>query len=289
MGCGINHEELLEANVSHFPQLYPIKDKSNAQLNSTTTQAMQLPQSAQSSAPAVADQHRCSEMDRSPMPQSMDKNRTTTQSNQIVLTTSGGSRIISKVKTKPRASQSEAPRIRSLPAESGRDGSAMTPSITPLIDDDARLGGSMDGDSGRKRGSHAVTGLVDNDDDDIQVVKRVRGDNREEMEAAKRLQAAALSQASDVKHAVISNDARNATSSGSVSLTQMVRCDLCRRDYAYVLGIGPIHHDIACHGKAPIGKPEIPLTPEFNYDRCGFCHLFFDTFSFSFHKCSYAR
>jgi len=68
-------------------------------------------------------------------------------------------------------------------------------------------------------------------------------------------------------------------------LPQDVHCDLCGRGIPFLMGIGPIHHAIALHGQQPEGLSSLPPEPEFLYDRCPCCHLFFDKFSFSYHRC----
>ena len=53
---------------------------------------------------------------------------------------------------------------------------------------------------------------------------------------------------------------------------------------AYVLGVGPIHHAIACHAEKPVGWKELPALPEFIYEKCPICFLYFDKFAFSYHQ-----
>ena len=64
-----------------------------------------------------------------------------------------------------------------------------------------------------------------------------------------------------------------------------VYCDICLRYIPFLVGIGPIHHAIAVHGQPPEGLAALPDEPEFHYDRCQFCQLFFDKFAFRYHRC----
>ena len=176
---------------------------------------------------------------------------------QSVTTTSGGSRIIRHVKSKSRTS-SENVHVSS------------------------------------KRGS---TRTEPDDDDIVHIVKSVRGDKPEEREA--RFRDRGLTDASlDVKFAIPTNEAPSKSNPSLTSLrtsndraqndgilSQSFVCDLCKRTVAFVLGVGPVHHAIACHGRRPEGKKEIPQPPDFHYERCSKCLLYFDKFSFSYHQC----
>jgi len=64
-----------------------------------------------------------------------------------------------------------------------------------------------------------------------------------------------------------------------------VHCDICDRDIPFLMGIGPLHHAIALHGQPPEGLLSLPSEPDFHYDQCHVCQLYFDKFSYRYHRC----